>query len=58
MPCEQCGGVLEPVDIPEHSGEGRFQETWKCVNCGANGYVSGKEQDPPTKWNHYGAAYE
>lgn len=58
MTCNNCGSSLKPVNIPEPEESGHFTEEYECVNCGAKGFVSGKEQQAPHKWNKYGAAYE
>lgn len=57
MTCAQCGAPIEPSVIPEPQESGRFTEVWECAN-GHKGYVSGREEEPPTQWDKYGAIYE
>jgi len=57
MTCNKCGAAVMPVDVPEPEETGTFVEEWECAN-GHKGYVSGREEEPPAKWNKAGAIHE
>lgn len=56
MSCKNCGGVLELVESSGGTTQGAFEETYKCVNCGAKGWIRGESSDPPKAWNESGRA--
>lgn len=58
MPCDVCGGVMVAQEVDEPSEQGLFNERYECANCGAKGFISGNEQDPASKWNRYGRAFD
>jgi len=58
MACANCNqGALDPVDVDEPSDSGSFSEEYECTVCGAKGFIFGNEQDPPSRWDRTGAAY-
>jgi len=58
MSCQKCNApTVVPVDVDEPSDEGYFMEKWECETCGATGTVSGREEQPPSEWNKYGACF-
>jgi len=57
MTCAKCGAGTTIVETPPARDEGEFTEEWECSN-GHKGYVSGREEESPTKWDRYGAVFE
>ena len=59
MTCKNCNnGVLEPKHVDEAKESGHFSEEWECVTCGASGYIHGREEEMPNKWDRFGAAFD
>lgn len=58
MTCDNCGGAVELKEQEGATERGYFKEEYKCVNCGAKGYIDGKAQDTPKTWNRWGGVFE
>jgi len=52
--CDHQNAVC--VDTTPASDEGRFYEKYECL-CGAEGVITGKEQDPPAEWHRSGEVF-
>jgi len=49
---------MTDVQVDQVKEEGYFREEYKCTHCSARGYVSGREEQPPSEWNKYGGAFD
>lgn len=58
MACKQCGGSLNLTESNGGTTEGRFSETYACVNCNAFGRIEGNAGSKPESWNYYGQVFQ
>lgn len=44
--------------VDEVQDSGSFSEEYECEICGAKGFIHGQEEQPPNRWDKFGAAFE
>jgi len=58
MACSKCGqGLVVCIEATEPNETGSFKENYECNVCGAKGFIRGREEQPPKKWQKFGEAF-
>ena len=58
MEATNCNhNMAKCVETTEPKAEGRFKEKYVC-QCGAVGFITGREEHPPSSWERFGEVFE
>lgn len=58
MPCKNCNNGT--VTIEDSNGgiiNGHFEESHRCIDCGATGRIEGEASNPPNTWQKTGRVF-